>query len=136
MKTELAAPVVSELVLNGMSAESARRTAFQSHVSFVSLRKGALSAILIKPPDEANLCAANWNDNCPSWLFQRSGEHVTLLVEDFGEGLTVVKTIHNGMRDLVTRQRVGHTPVDYATEELHFDGKQYQPAICSESIEG
>jgi hypothetical protein len=59
-----------------------------------------------------------------------------LLVEDFGEGLTVVKTIHNGMRDLVTRQRVGHTPVDYATEELHFDGKQYQPAICSESIEG
>jgi hypothetical protein len=59
-----------------------------------------------------------------------------LLLSDTTEGISMAKTTHNGMRDLVIAYREGHTPIDEFTTEFHFDGKAYQPAICSESITG
>ena len=35
-----------------------------------------------------------------------------LLLNDDSESISMAKTIHNGMRDLVITERQGHTPVD------------------------
>lgn len=139
MKNELAAVVIAAMVdASDLNPTDQKRIAFDSQVSFLPLRHGALPAILIEPSDEGStqLCAPNGDGNCPFWLFQQSKGHAALLLEDDGENFFAAKTSHNGMRDLVIIEREGHTPIDEVTTELHFDGKAYSPAICSESITG
>lgn len=137
MKKELAAVVIAAMANVGESNPiDQKRIAFDSQVTFLPLHRGGLPAILIKPSDEAQLCAPNGNGNCPFWLFQQSKGHGLLLLDDDGDSIVMAKTSHNGMRDLVITEREGHTPVDEVTRELHFDGKAYRDAVCSESFYG
>jgi uncharacterized protein YecT (DUF1311 family) len=136
MKNELAAVVIAEIADGDQShLVDQKRIAFDSQVSFLRLRAGALPAILIEPSDEAQMCD-QWNFNCPFWLFQQSNGHAVLLLNDTSESISMAKTTHNGMRDLEIDYRDGHTPVDMVFTVLQFDGKAYHPAICSESIAG
>jgi hypothetical protein len=68
MEKELAAVVIAAMADSDQSNPvNQKRIAFDSHVSFLHLRRGAPPAILIEPSDEgeAQLCAQNGNGNCP-----------------------------------------------------------------------
>lgn len=139
MKNEIAAVIGAEIAVGDQShSADQKRIALDSLVSFFPLRSGAPSSILIEPSDEGDalLCAPNGNGNCPFWLFQQANGHAVLLLNDSGESISMARTTHSGMRDLVIIYRIGHTPVDEVTRVLQFDGKAYRDAICSESITG
>ena len=107
--------------------------ALKSTITFVNARLSGPPAILLTPVDKAAdwLCAPNGNDNCTTWLFATSSDHASLLyLDDGGQGIVIQKTSHHGMHDLLTSSRLGHTPLDIFYTEQHFDGNQYQSAVC------
>jgi hypothetical protein len=135
VKQQLANVIIAELAeSDNVDIANRRRIALDSQVSLVRLRRGGLPSILLQPSDEAQLCAGN--GNCPSWLFLRSGNRALLVLEDHGQGISVEKTSHNNMYDLVTTYRIGHTPITEEVVQLHFDGKAYRRVSCSESTTG
>jgi hypothetical protein len=77
----------------------------------------------LTPPGDAakHLCAPIGNDNCPSWLLAQSGGHISLLLEDDGQGIGVEETSHRGMRDLTTVERIGHTSLEEQYVEYDYD---------------
>ena len=136
IKQTLAGVILSELALGDSDVASRKQIAYASQVRFVSLHTGAAPAILLEPSDRAGLCAPNGNGNCPLWLFVRRGMHAVLVLATDGEDLSVQKTSHAGMLDLVSTYRIGHTPVTEDMIDLHFDGTRYRSVRCTESTSG
>jgi hypothetical protein len=135
IKRQLARVITSELAgAVAIDAED-RRIALDSQMNFVHLSSNGSQTIWIRPSDKdmQDTCAPN--GNCISWLFLLSGSHALLILEDGGEGIWIEKTSHHGMRDLATYSRFRDGDISVAREELHFDGKKYQPFSCSISGE-
>lgn len=135
MKKELADAVAAAMAVDGLSDHMDQKSILDSQVTLMRLRPGAIAAILVEPSDES-LCAPNGNGNCPFWLFRQSEGHFVLLLENSGEDISMLQSVHKGMHDLVMTSRVGHTPFDEVRTVLQFDGKLYKNTICSESITG
>ena len=96
----------------------------------VDLDRDGKADLLIHQADvEGAFCGAH---NCPVWVYRRTNDGYTMLLEDTGGYLSPIealKTSTNGYRDIRTMQQ--SSAVEHEITVFKFDGKKYRARVCT-----
>ena len=75
---------------------------------------------------EGPICGAH--ENCPNWVYRKTGSEYQLLLRTMGQRLILQKTSTNGFTDL--RSDGGDTAFEGSFVNYKFDGNKYQAKEC------
>jgi hypothetical protein len=76
--------------------------------------------------NEGVICGAH--ENCPNWVYRKTGSEYQLLLRTMGQRLLLEKTSTNGFTDL--RSDGSDTAIEHAFANYKFDGNKYVAKGC------